>query len=53
MIKGWTTALTHMPVGSTWEVVIPADQAYNEREMGDIKPFSTLIFKIELLGIEK
>ena len=53
VIKGWTTALTHMPVGSTWEVVIPADQAYNEREMGDIKPFSTLIFKIELLGIEK
>jgi len=53
VIKGWTTALTHMPVGSTWEVVIPADQAYNEREMGDIKPFSTLIFKIELLSIEK
>lgn len=53
VIKGWTTALTHMPVGSTWEVVIPADQAYNEREKGDIKPFSTLIFKIELLGIEK
>lgn len=53
VIKGWTTALTHMPVGSTWEVVIPADQAYNEREAGPIEPFSTLIFKIELLGIVK
>lgn len=53
VIKGWTTALTHMPVGSTWEVVIPADQAYNEREQQEIEPFSTLIFKIDLLEIEK
>ena len=53
VIPGWTEALTHMPVGSTWEVVIPQDKAYAEREQGQIKPFSTLIFKIELLGIEK
>jgi FKBP-type peptidyl-prolyl cis-trans isomerase len=54
VIPGFTEALKHMPVGSTWEVVIPQDQAYGARETGgQIKPFSTLIFKIELLGIEE
>lgn len=53
VIKGWTTALTHMPVGSKWLVVIPQDLAYGEREQQAIKPFSTLIFTVELLGIEK
>lgn len=52
VIKGWTEALTHMPVGSTWEVYIPQELAYGERGAGnDIKPFSMLIFKIELLEI--
>ena len=53
VIAGWTEALTHMPVGSTWMVYIPQEQAYAEREAGKIKPFSSLIFKIELVGIEK
>ena len=53
VIPGWTNALTHMPVGSKWEVYIPQDQAYGEREAGQIKPFSTLVFTIELLDIEK
>ena len=53
VIPGFTEALTHMPVGSTWEVYIPADQAYKERDMGQIKPFSALIFKIQVLSIEK
>ena len=53
VIKGWTEALVHMPVGSVWEVYIPQELAYGEREQGnDIKPFSALVFKIELLGIE-
>lgn len=52
VIKGWTDALTHMAVGSTWEVYIPQQLAYGERQAGnDIKPFSMLIFKIELLEI--
>lgn len=51
VIPGLTTALTHMPVGSTWEVVIPYDKAYGDRETPQIKPFSTLIFKIELVGV--
>ncbi len=53
VIPGWTKALTQMPVGSTWMVYIPQEQAYGEREAGEIKPFSCLTFKIELLGIEK
>lgn len=52
VIKGWTDALVHMPVGSVWEVYIPYTLAYGDRNMGNIKPYSALIFKIELLGIE-
>ena len=53
VIQGWTAALTHMPVGSKWKVYIPQEMAYGEREAGDkIKPFSTLVFTIDLVGIE-
>lgn len=52
VIKGFTEALVHMPVGSVWEVYIPQDMAYGERQAGQIKPFSALTFKIELLGIK-
>jgi FKBP-type peptidyl-prolyl cis-trans isomerase len=51
-IKGWTDAIVHMPVGSIWEVYIPQQLAYGEREQGDIKPFSVLIFKIQLLEVK-
>ena len=51
VIKGWTEALVHMPVGSVWEVYIPQNLAYGEREQGQIKPFSVLIFKIELISL--
>ena len=52
VIKGWTEVLTHMPVGSIWEVYIPQELAYGEHKQGnDILPFSMLIFKIELLEI--
>ncbi|GAE83235.1 FKBP-type peptidyl-prolyl cis-trans isomerase [Bacteroides reticulotermitis] len=53
VIKGWTEALTMMPVGSKWELYIPQELGYGARESGKIKPFSTLIFEVELLGIEK
>ena len=54
VIKGWTEALTMMPVGSKWELYIPQELAYGARESGNqIKPFSTLIFEVELLSIEK
>ena len=48
-IKGWSDAMVNMPEGSTWEVYIPQELAYGEREQRDIKPFSMLIFKIELI----
>lgn len=53
VIYGMAQALTNMPVGSIWEIYIPQDLAYAEREHDMIKPFSALIFKIELLGIEE
>ncbi len=51
VIKGWTEALCKMPAGSIWEVYIPQELAYGEREQNIIKPFSALIFKIELLEV--
>lgn len=53
VIKGWTEALTMMPVGSKWKLYIPQELAYGSREQGQIKPFSTLVFEVELLSIEK
>ena len=49
VIKGWTEALTMMPVGSKWELYIPQELAYGSRESGQIKPFSTLIFEVDNL----
>jgi FKBP-type peptidyl-prolyl cis-trans isomerase FklB len=53
VIKGWTEALQLMPVGSKWILYIPYDLAYGARDTGKIKPFSNLIFEIELIDIEK
>lgn len=52
VIKGWTEALTMMPVGSKWQIFIPQELAYGERNAGQIKPFSALIFDVELVGID-
>ena len=54
VIKGWTEALQLMPVGSKWELYIPQELAYGERQSGShINPFSALVFEVELLEIEK
>ena len=53
IIKGWTEALLLMPVGSKWQLFIPADLAYGARQAGPtIGPNSTLVFEVELLSIE-
>ena len=53
VIAGWKEALKNMPAGSTWEIYVPQELAYGERQQGaDIKPFSMLIFKIELLDVD-
>jgi FKBP-type peptidyl-prolyl cis-trans isomerase FklB len=53
VIPGWTEILQLMPVGSTWEVYIPSNLAYGDRATGKIPAGSTLVFKVELLAIEK
>lgn len=53
VIKGFTDALVHMPEGSEWEIYIPQELAYGEREQGQIKPFSALIFKVSLISVDK
>ena len=52
VIKGWTEALQLMPVGSKWILYIPQELAYGVQDQGTIKPFSTLIFEVELISIE-
>lgn len=52
VIKGWTEALQLMPLGSKWRLFLPADLAYGDRHVSaQIGPNSTLIFDVELLGI--
>ena len=53
LIKGWTEALTTMPVGSKWELYIPYQLAYGERQAGQIPPYSPLVFTLELVDIVK
>ncbi len=52
VIKGWTEALTNMNTGSKWEIYIPQELGYGSQEAGQIKPYSTLIFTVELVNIE-
>jgi FKBP-type peptidyl-prolyl cis-trans isomerase FklB len=53
VIKGWTEALQLMPVGSTWQLFIPSDLAYGDRQAGpDITPGATLVFEVELMSIQ-
>jgi FKBP-type peptidyl-prolyl cis-trans isomerase len=53
LIRGWTEALQMMKTGSKWELYLPASLAYGDRPAGpDIEPGATLIFEMELTGIE-
>jgi len=53
LIKGWQEGVPMMRVGETWQFVIPSDIAYGDRDRAPIPPGSTLLFEIELLGIEE
>ena len=54
VIAGWTEALQLMPVGSKFKLYIPQDLAYGSSQAGElIKPYSTLVFEVELLEILK
>lgn len=53
VIKGWQEALTMMSVGSKWQLFIPYELAYGDRDTGQIKPYSALIFDVELVGIDR
>ena len=54
VIPGFSEALQLMPAGSEWEIYIPQELGYGDRENPNspIKPFSALIFKIELLSVK-
>lgn len=52
VIRGWTEGLQLMPVGSTYMFYLPSNLGYGAQGGGPIPPNSTLIFKVELLGIE-
>jgi FKBP-type peptidyl-prolyl cis-trans isomerase FklB len=53
LIVGWKQALSMMPTGSKWQIVIPSALAYGERGVGsDIGPNEVLVFDVELLAIK-
>lgn len=51
VIKGWTEALCMMPEGSKWMLYIPQELAYGARQAGQIKPYSTLVFTVEVVKV--
>ena len=53
LIEGWIIALQRMHAGDKWELYIPQNLGYGARSAGEIKPYSTLIFTVEVVKVEK
>lgn len=53
VILGWDEGISKMRVGGAYQLIIPSYLAYGEKQIGPIPPFSTLVFDIELLSVEK
>ena len=53
VIKGWTEGVQLMPLGSKFRFYIPQELGYGAQAAGDIPPYSTLIFEVELIDIIK
>jgi FKBP-type peptidyl-prolyl cis-trans isomerase FklB len=52
VIKGWTEAMQLMKEGDKWELVIPSELAYGDRQMGaDITPGAVLVFTLEMIKV--
>jgi peptidylprolyl isomerase len=52
VIEGWDMGVVGMKIGGKRKLIIPPQLAYKDQAIGDIPPNSTLIFELELLGIE-
>ncbi len=52
VVSGWKEGLQPMPVGSEYNLYVPAELGYGERAMGAIPSNSTLVFRVELLEIQ-
>ena len=51
VVDGFSTALQHMQVGDKWEIWIPWNMGYGANGSGTIRPYTTLVFEIELVDI--
>lgn len=52
LVEGWIVAIPHMKVGDKWEIYLPASLGYGKISQPGIPAWSTLVFEIELLGVQ-